>query len=362
MLSRIVSLASGIAAIALFSCGGGEPKDTTKVPPPPPVASGRATAEIRISPSELGLNQTYYVVYQFHNRTGVPIRVLRIEANRGTIAPPGPNWRETTAEPGKTIIVAQMTAHATTAGTVNLTATFVTDRGSYEALPVKLTVAGPAPSAKPGVIRAAIQVRPNPVQPGQTASISYELTDSTSEDIRVASIQTDSEFPITADNPAWNQERVPAYGKALIARGTLTKSFAGSYPLRARFNTSKGAFDAPPVTLVVVAPPPEEDTGQVTAAIAITPNPCPVDANYAIDYQIINTTRKDVSVTSVSTDIGILDPSRPEWLTGAAPGRRITAIARVSGAGGAISSRTKTAAFSTSQGSLVAPSVVFVVQ
>ncbi|MEO0108481.1 MAG: hypothetical protein ABIK62_04835, partial [candidate division WOR-3 bacterium] len=322
--------------------------------------AGRVSAEVRVAPSTVSPGQIYTVSYHLKNGTQIPVKVYRILTGQSTLAPGLAGWTQTDIQPGHSALVAQTTQTTQKPGPEVFTATFVTDRGSYDAQPAQLTVLGPV-ALVPGRITARINVAPSEVQTGQTSTVTYELTDSTPDDVRVLTIEIDSSSPLAPGHPAWLDDRVPAGTSRLIARRTITKTDPGTYQLTAKFNTNRGGFTATPVTLVVNAPP-VQDTGHVSARISANPNPCPVDARYAIDYEIVNTTKKDIRVTSISTDIGTLDDRSPGWRSSTAPAGRTTLIARVEGSGDAPGSRNKRATFSTSVGDIEAPQVIFIVQ
>jgi hypothetical protein len=226
---------------------------------------------------------------------------------------------------------------------------------------VTFNVTGPTVNVNPARIRGSVAVQPNPARPGEEVTVTYSLTDSSGEDCDVTGIVIDSLLPIRADNPAWLGGHVYSNSSKVIAQRRLMKSVPGSYEISAKFQMRQGIFPAPSVTLVVVEPV-TTDTGHVTGRIDISPNPCPSGSNYRIEYQVVNTTRKDVTVSRIATDVGALVPGSAEWLTGNAPAGRTTTIARVAGTGEVTSSRTKTASFATSAGLLAPPPVVFIVQ
>ena len=94
----------------------------------------------------------------------------------------------------------------------------------------------------------------------------------------------------------------------------------------------------------------------------VAPNPAHIDVDYVIDYQVINTTSKPVTVTAVQTDIGTYQASSPEWVSGTAGPNMTTVVARLRSTGMAIGGRTKTAVFSTSAGMLPASPVALTVE
>jgi hypothetical protein len=353
------------AAALVVSCGtrrAEAPKPVARAPKP-----GNVTARIAVLPAAPSLEQTYTITYALDNLTDVRLSVLRVETNTGTISPARPGWRQALAEPGQSITVAQVTVKAAAVGVQDLTATFVTDRGSYDAVPIKLTVAAApgqaAPSPAPaGKIIAQIKVSPNPAPPGQTVTVSYEVTDSSNLAVQVSSIDIDSTAPLLPDNPAWFIGLVSPNSTRIVAQRRFVKNEPGKYELRAKFGTNNGVFDAPDVLLEVAVPPPPPDTGHVSAILEISPNPCPVGASYTIEYQIVNTSTKEMTVNNIQTDLGVLDPSSLEWLTNKAAARSKTTIARMKGEGAAATSRNKTARFATNTGDVVAPSVMLVIE
>jgi hypothetical protein len=136
----------------------------------------------------------------------------------------------------------------------------------------------------------------------------------------------------------------------------------GTYPLNAKFYTSRGLYVANPVILVVTAPAQPNDSGHIVPAVVVAPNPCPLNANYAIDYQITNTTGSDVTVLAINADVGPLDPQTPGWISGRAGSHMTTVIARVRGKASVAGTTVKIAAFFTSQGVLVAQPKDFTVR
>lgn len=258
--------------------------------------------------------------------------------------------------------MARVSALTPAGGPVRLTASFITDQGVIDAPPVQLnvTAAAPAPGFA-GIIRADITATPNPVRVGQPSIVAYEIFDSTNQDVLVASIQTDSSAPYTRDSDGWLSDRVGQGNRTAIYRRNVTRAEPGNYTFSAKFNTDKGMIPAQPVTLVVEPAEQPVDTGHVSVAIAITPNPAHVDQPYMIDYQLVNTTTRPVTVTAVQTDIGTYTADSPEWVSGTAGPNMTTVIARMSSTGGAIGGRTKTAVFSTSSGMLPAAPVVLTV-
>jgi len=360
LLSAICMLSAACCLLVVAGCGGG-PKDTIAEVETGAPGPGKANARIRVTPGEVKVSGSYTVTYEFENATKVRYQLLRIETNQGVLLRTNPGWRQNVAQPGQTVKVAEVTSQAVKPGTIVLTAAFITDRGTFDAQSVPVLVTGPVAAVNSARAWGSILIQPNPVTPGQQATVTYSFTDSTGEDCEVTGIATDSLYPIRGDNPAWLGGHVSNNSSKVIAQTRLVKNEPGSYEFRARFLTRTSAYTAPPVALVV-SQPTAKDTGHVSAQIAISPNPCPVGSDYRIEYQIINTTLKDVTVSNISTDIGVLAPGSAEWLTGAARAGGTTTIARVTGTGEVISSRTKTASFETSAGMFIPPPTVFVVQ
>jgi len=361
-IARIVICGAALAAL-VAGCGKSRTPETAApaLTTAPAIVPGRMTAEIRVSAAQVAPNESYRVTYAVHNGMDSPITVKRIDTNHGPIAPGTPGWTQAQIDPGQTTNVAQVTFNAAAAGTDKLTATFITDRGACDATPVSVAVTAAAGPAMSGRVKAGLTASSTQVLPGQPVTLTYDLTDSTANEIRVLSIDIDSSSPLTSANPGWIENRVPSGGRRTIARRTVTKTEPGTYPLRARFNTDRGSFTAEALTLVVESPTPV-DTGHVTARIDISPNPCPLGSNYSISYQIVNTTLKDVTVSGINTDLGPLGPDRAEWRNGTAEAGRTTTIAEIDGSGDVTTSRNKTANFTTSAGSVGAPSVLLIVQ
>jgi len=361
MRKSLVVLLIVAGALAGLACRKSAPGAVAK---PAPAAPGRITGEIRPSLRQLGLNQTYTVEYVVHNGSAASVKVQRLVTAFATLLPRGPEWRQSDIGPGQSATVALVTSQAAVAGPVKLTATFVSDQGSFEAPPVMLAVAGAAtPAPATGSITATVTASPNPVKAGQASFISYDLINGTNQDVLVASIHADSSAPFTRDSDGWLADRVSAGGRATILRRIVTRKEPGSFGYAAGFNTNRGMIAAPSAFLAVE--PQEQatiDTGKVAVAIVVTPNPAHIDQPYVIDYQVVNTTSKSVTVTAVQTDIGTYQASSPEWVSGMAGPNMTTVIARLRSTGMAIGGRTKTAVFSTSAGMLPASPVVLTVE
>jgi len=332
--------------------------------PVAPAAPGRITAEIKPSAIDLGPGQSYSVDYILHNGSRAGLTVQRLALAGGVLTAKSPGWRIAEVGPGQTAVVAQVSARTLAVGAVRLTASFVTDQGSIDAPPVQLNVVAAALAKAPtGTMRAIVLAAPNPVKAGLPSTITYELIDSLNQDVLVASINTDSSQPYLRDSDGWLADHVGPGSRATILRRTVRKSDPGSYSFPAKFNTSLGLVTAPTLTLVVEpGAAPQVDTGHVSVAIAITPNPAHVDQPYMIDYQVVNSTTRPVLVTAVQTDIGTYAEGSPEWVSGTAGPSMTTVIARLSSTGAAIGARTKTAVFSTSAGMLPAAPVVLTVE
>ena len=222
----------------------------TPVAKPAPMTPGRITGEIRPSLRQLGLNQTYTVEYVAYNGSSTPVKVQKLVTASAVFLPRGPEWRLSDIGPGKSATVALVTSQATVAGPVRLTATFVSDQGSFEAMPVVLEVAGVAPPPPAtGSITATVTAAPNPVKVGQASFISYDLINGTNQDVLVASIHADSTAPFTRDSDGWLADRVSAGGRATILRRIVTRKEPGSFSYPASFNTNRGygcrAFGVP---------------------------------------------------------------------------------------------------------------------
>jgi hypothetical protein len=310
------------------------------------------------------LNQTYTTEYVVHNGSSTPVKVQKLVTAAATFLPRAPEWRLTDIGPGQSATVATVTSQATVAGPVRLTATFVSDQGSFEAPPVALEVAAAAtPAPATGSITVLVTASPNSVKTGQTSTISYDLVNSTNQDVLVASIHADSSVPFTRDSDGWLADRVAAGGRATILRRIVTRREPGTFGYPASFNTNRGMIAAPSASLTVE--PLEQapvDTGNVLVAISVAPNPAHIDEPYVIDYQVINTTLRPVTVTAVQTDIGTYQTSSPEWVSSTAGPSMTTVVARLRSTGMAIGARTKTAVFSTSAGMLPASPVVLTVE
>jgi len=361
MRKLLVVVLAVAAVLAGPACRKSAPAPVAK---PAPAAPGRITGEIRPSLRQLGLNQTYTVEYVVHNGSPTPVKVQRLVTVFATLLPRGPDWRLSDIGPGQSATVASVTSQALVAGPVKLTATFVSDQGSFEAPPVVLDVAGaatPVPAA--GSITALVTASPNPVKAGQASTFSYDLINGTNQDVLVASIHTDSSASFTRDSDGWLADRVSAGGRATILRRTATHKEPGRFGYAASLNTNRGMIPAPTAFLVVEpAEPPPVDTGRALVAIVIAPNPAHIDQPYVIDYQVINTTSKPVTVTAVQTDIGTYQAGSPEWVSSTAGPSMTTVVARLRGTGTAIGARTKTAVFSTGAGMLPASPVVLTVE
>lgn len=361
MRNSLVVLLVAFAVLAGPACRKSAPAPAAK---PAPAAPGRITGEIRPSLRQLGPNQTYTVEYVAHNGSSSPVRVQKLVTATATLLPRGPEWRLSDVGPGQSATVAVVTSRAPAAGPVKLTATFVSDQGSFDALPEALEVAGAAtPAPATGSITALVTVAPNPVKAGQSSTVSYDLINGTNQDVLVASIHADSAAPFNRDSDGWLADRVSAGGRATILRRIVTRKEPGSFTYPAGFNTNRGMISAPPVVLAVEPlEQPTVDTGRVTVAIVVTPSPAHVDQPYVIDYQVVNTTSKPVTVTAVQTDIGTYQASSPEWVSSIAGPSMTTVVARLRSTGMAIGARTKTAVFSTSAGMLPASPVVLAVE
>ena len=349
------------AVLAGPACRKSAPAPVAK---PAPAAPGRITGEIRPSLRQLGLNQTYTVEYVVHNGSSTPVKVQKLVTVFATLLPRGQEWRLSDIGPGQSATVATVTSQALVAGSVKLTATFVSDQGSFEAVPVVLDIAAAAtPAPATGSITAIVSAAPNPVKSGQASFISYDLINGSNQDVLVASIHADSSVPFTRDSDGWLADRVSAGGRATILRRIVTRKEPGSFTYPAGFNTNRGMITAPSVFLAVEAQEQATiDTGKVLVAIVIAPNPARIDQPYVIDYQVINTTSKPVTVTAIQTDIGTYQTSGPEWVSSTAGPNMTTVIARLRSTGMAIGGRTKTAVFSTSAGMLPASPVVLTVE
>lgn len=362
MRKLLVVLLTFAAILMIPTCRKSAPAAATR--PVAPAAPDRIAAEIKPNAIDLAVNQTYSVDYVIHNGSTRKLTVQRLALAGSVLTAKSPEWRKAEVGPGQSAVVAQVAARTLAAGAVRLTASFVTDQGSIDAPPVQLNVAAAAPApALAGAIRAVITASPNPVKAGQLCTVSYELIDSTNQDLLVASIHTDSSQPYTRDSDGWLTDRVSSGSRATILRRNVTRTEPGSYAFPAQFNTDKGMIPAQSATLVVQ--PPEAvvvDTGRVSVAIVITPNPAYVDQSYTIDYQVLNSTTRPVTVTAVQTDIGTYVENSPEWMDGTAGPNTTTVIARLTSIGGATSARTKTAVFSTSAGMLPAAPVVLTVE
>jgi hypothetical protein len=364
MKKSLVVLLAVALMLLVPACRKSAPAQAAKPATPPP--PGMIIGEIRTGARQLGTNQTYSVEYTMTNGSSLPLRVRRLETGTGALTSGSPGWQQSDIPPGKSALVALVMARTTAAGPLKLTAAFVTDQGVVDAPPVTIDVAATAPAAPPagsGTISAIVTVAPNPVKAGQTALVIYELVNPTNQEILVASIQGDSAAPFTRDSDGWLSDRVGPGGRVTILRRSVTPKQPGSYTFPAQFNTSKGLIAAPAAALAVE--PSEQqvvDTGHVNVAIQIMPNPAHIDQPYVIDYQVINTTLKPVTVTAIQTDIGTYQESSPEWVSGTAGPRMTTVIARLRSTGMAIGARTKTAVFSTSAGMLPASPVVLTVE
>lgn len=361
MRTLLVVLLLALAMLAGPACRKNAPAPAAK---PVPATPGRITGEIRPSLRQLGLNQPYTVEYVVHNGSSTPVKVQKVVTALATLLPRGPEWRQSDIAPGQSATVAAVASRAQVAGPVKLTATFVSDQGSFEAPSTTLEIAGAAAPAPPaGSITALVTAAPNPVKAGQTSTVSYDLINATNQDVLVAAIQADSSVPFTRDSDGWLSDRVSPGGRATILRRSVTRTQPGSFGLPASFSTTRGTIVAPTVFLTVEPLEAKPiDTGRVSVAIAIAPNPARVDQPYVIDYQVINTTFKPVTVTAVQTDIGTYQAGSPEWLSGTAGPGMTTVIARMRSTGMAIGARTKTAVFSTSAGMLPASPVVLTVE
>jgi len=352
------------AALVALTLGCNRPKEMAQAVAPPPASPGSITVQIRPSATDLRPNAAYTIVYALANRTALSVKVDRVVTSTRTIISSSPEWRQGVAEPGQSVTVAQVTERAGAPGVQNLTASFVTDRGSFDADPVRLTVTSDAGAAPPltGKLLARLTITPNPARPGEPVTIAYELIDSTSLPVTISSVQFDSTSPMTKGNPAWVTDRVSANAVGVVARRAVIAKEPGNYTFNGRFTTNRGLIVAPTATLTVAAKEAPKDTGQVSAAIAILPNPVPLGATYRIEYQITNTTGKDVTVNSIGTDFGTIDDSSAEWITATASAGRTTTIARIAGEGAAATSRNKTATFTTSSGNFGAPPVLLIIQ
>jgi hypothetical protein len=353
-----------IAALLILGCGKSKPA-TTQQPGGPAAkpVQGNVSVEIQTTNMELGPNEVYTIYYVLKNGLNEPINVYRIETNHGPVGSHTQGWRQGEVDPNQSAIVAQMASRTPDATGEDLTATFVTDHGSYDAPVQHLTIAGAAPAAPTlsGPILAELTINPDQVTTSQPATLTYYLTDSSGAEIRVLSIETDSSSPLLPGVSGWMTDAVPSGTKRTIVHQTVVETEPGTYTFHAKFNTNRGGFNAPPVTLTVNAPA-APDTGHATGLIVISPNPCPVGADYTIDYEVVNTTLKDVTVAEVRTDLGLLNSDSPEWRSGTASAGQTTTIAEISGTGGAVSSRNKTATFVTDKGAVGAPSVLLIVQ
>jgi hypothetical protein len=361
MKKSLAVLLTFAAILMIPACRKNAPAGAAQ--PAVPAAPGRITAEIKPSAIDLGANQTYSVDYLIRNGSSARLKIQRLALVSGVLNAQSPGWRQSEIEPGQTATVAQVSARTPAAGPVRLTASFVTDQGAIDAPPVQLNVAAATPApAFAGTVRAVITAAPNPVKAGQPCTVNYELIDSTNQDVLVASIHTDSSQPYTRDSDGWLSDRAGQGSRVTIFRRNVTRPEPGSYTFTAQFNTNEGMIPAQPLTLVIEpAVQVVVDTGHVSVAIAITPNPAHIDQPYMIDYQVINSTTKPVNVTAVQTDIGTYAEGSPEWVSGTAGPNMTTVVARLSSTGGAIGGRTKTAVFSTSAGMLPAAPVVLTV-
>jgi len=178
-------------------------------------------------------------------------------------------------------------------------------------------------------LKFAITVSPRSVRAGDSFSVSYDVDNALSEEVRVSGIRTDSLYPLMPGNPAWVTGRFSPGAKGTVARQTIARASPPGYAFRAQFVTNLGEFAAVPLTIIVPAGFQPQDTGHVQARISVWPNPCSVGATCIVDYQVSNTTNQDFVVEAIETESGTLKPGSPGWLTSKVGARMTIVVARI---------------------------------